>query len=119
MTTKTVLAAVAAFAVLAVSAGAFAAAAGGYADTVSVKVSLAGVDLQSPPGAEVALGRIHQAARQVCGVEAADDLAGRARYAACLSEVTDRAVASLDNRMVTALNGPVKGSGKVILAASR
>jgi UrcA family protein len=117
MTIKTLLTAVAAFAAMAVSASAFAAP---TSDTqVSVKVSLAGVDLQSQAGAQVALGRIHVAARQICGEEPTDALDGRAQYRACMAQVTDRAVAKLGSPTVAALNGPVQSVSKAILTASR
>jgi UrcA family protein len=117
MTTKTILTAVAAFAAMSVSASAFAAP---PSDTdVSVKVSLAGVDLQSQAGAQVALGRIHFAARQICGEEATPDLGDRAQYRACMDQVTQRAVAKLGSAVVTALNGPAKNRAGAILTASR
>ncbi len=120
MITKSTLTAIAAFAAVAVSASAFAApAATNEGDVVFVKVSLAGLDMNSPAGAKVALRRIQAAAGQICGEDSSDRLAGHAQYRACLDQITNRAVVRLANPMVTALNGPVTGSGKVIVAASR
>jgi UrcA family protein len=117
MTPKTILTAIAAIAAMSLSASAFAAPSG---DTeVSVKVSLAGINLQSQAGAQVAVGRIHFAARQICGEETTADLGARARYSACMNQVTQRAVARLDSPLVTALNGPAKTSVKSILTAAR
>jgi UrcA family protein len=119
MITKSTLTAIAAFAAVAISAGAFAAPAAAESDVVSVKVSLADVDMGSPAGAQVALRRIHAAAGQICGEESGDRLTGHAQYRACLDQITDRAVARLGSPMVTALNGFANGHAKVVVSASR
>jgi UrcA family protein len=73
---------------------------------MSVRVSIAGLDISSPAGAKAVLGRIHQAARSICGAEpVVQDLSGRAAYSRCVSAITDRTVAALANPVVTAMNG--------------
>ncbi len=117
MITKTILTAIAAFAAMAVSASAIAAPSSTDPDTVSVKISLSGIDLQSPAGARVALVRIHQAARHICGDEPdGRDMQSRALFQVCEKSTADRAVKSLASPLVTALNGDALGT---VAVASR
>jgi UrcA family protein len=105
MITKSSLTAIAAFAAMALSNGAFAAPSSADTDVVSVKVALAGLDLRSDAGAKVALSRIHQAARHICGGEPdARDLSSHAMFRTCEKDTVDRAVTSLGSPMVIALN---------------
>jgi UrcA family protein len=73
-------------------------------DTVSVKVSLAGLDMTSQSGGELALRRITSAARIICG-EAPSPMELDHAYPSCMKTTVDRAVDSLGNPIVTALNG--------------
>ena len=74
-------------------------------DTMSVRISLAGVNLSDAQGASVALQRIHAATRQICGAEPSlADLDSVLQYRACVNSTANAAVANLDAPMVTALN---------------
>ena len=75
-------------------------------DTVSVKVSMADLDLGSQAGAAVALRRIDNAARIVCGEEPAmRDMDRAVAYRACMKATVGHAVDTLGNPIVFALNG--------------
>jgi len=75
-------------------------------DLITVRVSVADLNLASKPGASVALQRIRRAATSICGDEPrVNDLSRMALYDACLRSTVGRAVASLDNPLVTALYG--------------
>ncbi|HEY2178395.1 MAG TPA: UrcA family protein [Caulobacteraceae bacterium] len=75
-------------------------------DTVSVTVSLAGLDMASQAGGHAALQRITGAARIICGEAPSPvDLSGGPAYRACMKTAIDRAVDTLGNPIVTALNG--------------
>jgi UrcA family protein len=68
-------------------------------------VSLAGLDLHSERGAKLALSRIRQAAKDVCGVPVdMGPVWASARPNTCVIAVVNRAVVTLDNPVVTALN---------------
>jgi len=70
-------------------------------DVRSVRISVAGIDMQSESGARVVLQRIKAAAGTVCGP--APILLDRAlRYEPCVRDVTQRTVAGLNNRVLTA-----------------
>lgn len=83
---------------------------------MSITVSVADLDLSNRAGAKTALQRIHAAAKVVCGEE--PDIGAVERlslYDACLRTSTDRAVASLDSPIATALNG---GHGGAMVVAN-
>jgi len=119
MFTKT-LATVAALAALGFAASSYAASPSSFdPDSISMKVKIADLNLSSRAGATVALQRIHQAAKAICGDEPpVKVLAGGVEYRACMSSVTNRAVASLANPYVTAMNSG-HGKGDTILASNR
>jgi UrcA family protein len=76
------------------------------ADTVSVKVRTAGLNLASDPGARIALNRVHQAADKICGGRPDSRALGElATYRACLKTTVDSAVASTNAPTLQALNG--------------
>lgn len=78
-----------------------------HADTVLVRTTapLGDLDLTTGQGARAALNRINAAATQVCGAKPApSQLAAHAHYRACKKEAVDRAVAGMDNPLVTALH---------------
>jgi UrcA family protein len=73
---------------------------------MSITVPVADLNLSARAGAKTALQRIHAAAKAVCGQE--PDIGAVERlslYDACIKTSTDRAVASLDSPVATALNG--------------
>jgi len=118
MSTKLTLTALAAFAALGLAASAHAAGSSNDPDAVSVKVSIGDLNLGSTIGAKTALQRIRHAAKDICG-EAPDPRAiemGR-QYAGCMDDTVNRAVASLDNPTVTALNGG-HGQATTVLASN-
>jgi len=72
-------------------------------DAVTVRVSVADLNLASQQGAAVALRRIRRAAGSICGEQpAAVDLKRRALYDSCMRSTVGKVVASLDNPLVTA-----------------
>ncbi|MBS0409458.1 MAG: UrcA family protein [Proteobacteria bacterium] len=74
-------------------------------DTVSVKVRVGDLDLNSREGARAALGRIHVAAQLICGPTPSPVQIERLSiYNACMKSDVDQAVASLDRPLLTALN---------------
>ena len=74
-------------------------------DSQAESVSLTGLDLHSERGAKLALSRIRQAAKDVCGVPVdVGPIWASARPNTCVITVVDRAVAKLDDPMVSALN---------------
>jgi UrcA family protein len=106
----------------------FGASAGAQAATVSkpswddnvvrVKVDYRDLDLGGEAGASSLLQRIRHAARQVCGDRPDgfewDEVHS---YNACMNSAVDRAVASLGNPMVSALNIRGAHSHGVVLAS--
>ena len=90
----------------ALSAGAARASAAPTAETATVHVPVADLNLASEAGARVALRRIARAAEVVCGDEAdTRDLQRRAMFETCVRGVVDRTVASAHSPMLAALNG--------------
>jgi len=74
-------------------------------DTASVTVQVSDLDLNSREGARAALGRIHVAAQMICGPTPSPvEIARLTRFNACMKADVDKAVASLDRPMLTALN---------------
>ncbi|HEY2661660.1 MAG TPA: UrcA family protein [Caulobacteraceae bacterium] len=84
-------------------------------DAVSVNVAFADLNLSSHAGAKVLLQRIHQAAKQICG-EPDRSLARRGEYVDCMKTTTDRAVASVNSPLVTAM---YSGKPALTLASTR
>ena len=85
-------------------------------DTISLKVFVGDLNISNEAGAKVALERIRAAARSICGSEPSAPLSRTMVYAPCVRNITDRAVASLDSPVVTALNG---GRAPTTLASAR
>jgi UrcA family protein len=69
--------------------------------SVSVKVSSAGLDLNSAVGAHAMLRRLAGAAEQACGVEAEFDALQGGRYRVCYRETLGKAVRALNQPAVT------------------
>ena len=89
-------------------------------DSQAERVSLAGLDLHSERGASLALSRIRQAAKDVCGVPVdIGPIWASARPNTCVITVVDRAVTKLDDPMVSALNSGHGGSGAQLAAGRR
>lgn len=106
------------FAAAATTAPAVAAPASPASDQVSVPVGLGDLNLGSGAGAEIALRRIHNAARSICGgTPDVRELDRAAAYTDCMSRSVGQAVASLDSPLVTALNA--KAAWPTLLAAGR
>jgi len=72
--------------------------------TTSVKVDFSDLNVASPSGAKVLLGRIKAASSQVCGpAPALMELDSRADWSKCIGDASGRAVAALNNPLVTDL----------------
>ena len=83
-------------------------------------VSLTGLDLHSEQNAKLALSRIRQAAKDVCGVPAdAGPIWANDRPNNCVIDAVNRAVAELDDPMVTALNSGHGGRSAQLAAGRR
>ena len=87
--------------------------------TQSEAVSFADLNLDSPQGAKAMFARIKGAAQRVCREEAIDDLSAYHEWRACVHDATDKAVASLNAPMVTALNSGQRFAQPVFLAKAR
>jgi UrcA family protein len=75
-------------------------------DSLSVRVRVADLDLQSRDGARVALQRIHHAAETVCGGEPdGRELARHAMFESCVRSAVDRTVLQSHSPALAGLNG--------------
>ena len=95
-------------------------AAPSYAEdpSISVKVSVAGLDLNSEAGAKIMLKRLHAAAETVCGVAPEfKQIDLRGIYDNCVSQAFGNAVTVLGNPMVTAAAGGRRGERPIVLSA--
>jgi UrcA family protein len=75
-------------------------------DMVRISVPVGDLDMSSSSGAAILLSRVHSAAVSICGD--APDIREAARFGAyqsCVNAAVDQTVASLDNPVVTAMNG--------------
>jgi UrcA family protein len=73
---------------------------------LAIRVNVMDLNLQSEAGAHVALQRVQNAARVICGAEREQrDLSRAIKYAACVRETVDDAVASVQIAKLTELNG--------------
>lgn len=84
---------------IAITAAAFAlpAAAATATNTQTIDVKIAGLDLNTPAGAELVLGKIERAAKRVCAIGTArETLAGKIEAEACVEKAVKVAVASID-----------------------
>ena len=120
MSTRTLLAAVAAITALGGAISAQAAPAMSPApELVSVRVPIADLDLGGKAGAVVALNRIRNAARFVCGTEAGFPTLSRyVVYQGCIKRTLGVAQASLTAQIALAQNEQ-PGDRAVILVSSR
>jgi UrcA family protein len=89
-------------------------------DTVSVKVSYAGLDLSSQAGAQIMLRRITNAAHSICGPEAQSGPERlNPQYGVCVGAIVQKSVASLGAPMVTAMNRDKTSEKTLLLARGR
>ena len=89
------------------------------AETNSVRVSYADLNLASSPGRQVLEGRIDGAARTVCQFEDSRELALAAETNACRSDAIDRAQPALQAAVAAARHGTVivgEGSSLIVSA---
>ena len=86
-------------------------------EIATVKVSVAGLNFGSPAGAKIILRRIRNAAAKVCGPEPTAPLDRMNHFQPCVKTATDRAVASMHDPLLTALNGGSASSS--VLASAR
>jgi len=75
-------------------------------EEVAVRVPISDLNIDGRAGAQVALVRMNEAARQICSNTATDlrRLSMTAQRQACAKQAVDLAVAALDSPIVTALN---------------
>jgi UrcA family protein len=72
------------------------------ADTVSVKVSYADLNLSTEAGVKALTQRVHNAARNICGADAYVPLDQRRAQAVCADKITEQTLASLKTPVMTA-----------------
>lgn len=89
-------------------------------DVPKIVVSLAGLDLSTPKGADVVYGRIRSAAKVICDVNQSRELSQTARARVCFRNAVDDAVAQAKRPLLSALHARKMGSSReVIRSASR
>jgi UrcA family protein len=89
-------------------------------DVPKIVVSLAGVEMSSPKGAEMVYGRIRTAARIVCRVDQSREPQQIARSRVCFRSTMDDAVAQADRPVLSALHAQRMGrEGEMIRSARR
>lgn len=86
---------------------------------LAIRVNVMDLSLQSEAGAQVALQRVQNAARVICGNERERrDLSRAFKYAACVRETVDDAVVSAQIAKLSELNGrPIRRP--TVIASSR
>ena len=89
---------------IAMVAAALSLASAAGAQAQSVKVSLVGLNVNTAAGARVALTRIRNAARELCGDDwSYREIEAGASWDACFNGAVDRAVAKVNRPMLTSL----------------
>lgn len=75
-------------------------------EDVAIRVPISDLNIDRRAGAQVALNRMNEAARQICSNTGTDllRLQMSAQRASCAKQAVDTAVAALDSPVVTALN---------------
>ncbi len=89
------------------------------AETVSVKVSFGDLNLATEAGAKVMLQRFRNAAKTICGPALSDPIQIMYEYRPCVNAITDHAVATFHNPIVTALNSGKGAPAATALASNR
>jgi UrcA family protein len=88
-----------------VGSGATTAFAASPDDPISVKVSLADLNMASEAGAQTALARIRLAANQACGGDLSDQTLGeQMQFRSCAKQAVQRAVAAINQPALTAVS---------------
>lgn len=89
----------------AVGPGAATAFAASPDDPVSIKVSIADLNMASEAGAKEALARIQYAANQACGGDTSDQSLGeQMQFRACAKQAVQRAVTAVNQPALTAVS---------------
>jgi UrcA family protein len=89
----------------AVGPGAITAFAASPDDQVSIKVSLADLNVTSDAGAHEALARINRAARQICGGgDAEPSFTQQMQFRSCVTGAVGRTVAAINQPALTAVS---------------
>lgn len=86
--------------------------------TQQVVVRFGDLNLSAPQGAEALYGRIHTAARQVCGPEETKDLAQVSSRRACIEKSVADAVAHVGNAQLRAVYEAHQGHGQATRIAA-
>ena len=74
-------------------------------DALTMKVSVAGIDLRTEAGARVALQRVKAAARSICGDDASLHAVDAYEHQrACMKTTIDRTVTTLNSPLVASLS---------------
>jgi UrcA family protein len=77
------------------------------AQTSSAKVSLAGIDLNTPEGRDEARHRLHSMARTVCGrVAEGLDLSHQSNFVKCVDDTVEKAMQQIDNPVLATDSRP-------------
>jgi UrcA family protein len=101
-------------------AAGFASADTGRTDDVpKIVVSLAGVDLSTPKGAELAYDRIRSAAKIVCRVDESRELAQIARTRDCFRGAVNDAVGQVNRPLLSALHERRTGEQSEMVRTAR
>lgn len=90
-------------------------------EEVSIRVPISDLNIDRRAGAQVALTRMNDAARQICSNTGTDllRLSMAAQRETCARRAVDTAVAALDSPVVTALNSEQQGQQPTMLASRR
>jgi UrcA family protein len=89
------------------------------AETVSVKVSYADLNLSTEAGTKVMLQRIRGAAKTICAGGSDDPVEYMYETLPCAKDATNRAVAKFGNPILTALNSGKSAPAAMALASNR
>ena len=74
-------------------------------DEVKVKISYAGLDINTEAGAKTLLHRIQRAAGEVCGGEPSNRIDRFKTFRPCVKDVVQRTVSGIDSPTLTAVYG--------------
>lgn len=89
-------------------------------DVPKIVVSLAGLELSTPKGAEMVYGRIRSAAKIVCQVDQSRELERMTRARACFRDAVDDAVGQADRPVLSALHARrMDEQGEMVRSARR
>ena len=100
-------------------AGYASADAGRSDDVPKIVVSLAGLEMSSPQGAEMVYGRIRTAAKVVCRVDQSRALQQIARASVCFRNAMDDAVGQANRPVLSALHAQRMGDQAEMIRSAR